>query len=157
MLSSRPAFCPPLFPPWVSIPNMVILLGLYQRPPPSPYPFSSSCWLYSAGRWVREIDRKAGRERRQGDSEGNDGVKGQRREEGTHNERRRTHSSCVSITNRAVRTPSHWRIFHCTTREQIFTSDIFVGRFQYQQLIFGQTQHLVLTVDGPEIAPSFIG
>lgn len=71
MLSSGPAFCPPLFPPWVSIPNMVILLGLYQRPPtPLPYPFSSSCWLYSAGRWVRDIDRKEQQGRRREDSEG---------------------------------------------------------------------------------------
>lgn len=38
MLSSRSAFCLWLFPPWISIPNMVILLGVSHFPP-QPIPF----------------------------------------------------------------------------------------------------------------------
>lgn len=89
MLSSRPAFCLPLCPPWVSIPNMVILLGPYRLPPlASLIPFSSSWWLYSAGRRVRKRDRTAQQERLRENLEGKDG-RSQRREEGTHDERRR--------------------------------------------------------------------
>lgn len=87
MLSSRPVFCPPLFPPWVSIPNMVIHLGLYQCPPLS-CPLSSSCWLHTEGRW--------GEAQTENPSEKDDGKsrKGRRM-------RAETHSSCVSTTNRA--------------------------------------------------------
>lgn len=49
MLSSWSAFCLWLFPPWISIPNMVILLGVSHFPP-QPIPFllcvSSSCSLH---------------------------------------------------------------------------------------------------------------
>ena len=85
MLSSRPAFCPPLSPPWVSIPNMVILLGLYQRPP------SLIPALPAVGSTVQAIDRKAS-------------ATGERRqEEGPQNERRRRNPLQLCFYNKSSR------------------------------------------------------
>ncbi|MED6282928.1 hypothetical protein CHARACLAT_003443 [Characodon lateralis] len=73
---SRPAFCLSLSPPWVSIPNMVILGLLYRRP--LPYPFFSSCWLFS-------VDRQPGGTGRKGKT----GREAKRIEERTDDERKR--------------------------------------------------------------------
>lgn len=138
MLSSRPAFCLPLCPPWVSIPNMVILLGPYRLPPSPPLSLSLPAVdsTVQARGWEKETEKhskkdygktwkgKTGREAR-GERKGRM-MRGEETEE--------THSSCVSATNRVVITSSRWRIFcRCTPREQTITSDIFG---QYQAVYF---------------------
>lgn len=103
MLSSRSAFCPPLFAPWVSIPNMVILLGLDQRPPaliPLFQLFALQCRPLGE---TEDRDRKA-KDRQQEDAEGKDGARSQRTARRRRIMREGIHSSCVCILNRAVRT-----------------------------------------------------
>lgn len=137
MLSSRPGFCPPLFPPWVSIPNMVIHLGLHQCPPLS-CPLSSSCWLHTEGRSGKRSGRKTA-------ARGTTGRVGRGR--GT---RAGTHSSCVSKTNRA------WELLHieefstllrgnkrrCLRRNHLFVLDSpLLQTDLWSRLLAGQSRH----------------
>lgn len=137
MLSSRPAFCLPLCPPWVSIPNMVILLGPYQLPPSPPLSLSLPAGgsTVQARGWEKETEKHSKKDYGKTWKGKTREARGERKGRMMRGEEtEETHSSCVSATNRVVITSSWWRIFcRCTPREQTITSDIFG---QYQAVYF---------------------